>query len=418
MKRVFSVLVSIVLLSALFLLGFSWRDLQSGKAPSASSLSRLARVVLAPKKVTDTELYVLSFQRIRNDYYKKVEYKTLQNASFEGLTASLGDPHTAFLGPQIATEFNNETEGKFVGVGARLSADPLGAKVANVFETGPAFHAGVKNNDIITAVDGVNVAGKAIDAIVKRIRGVAGTTVKLTVIREKAPKAITLSMKRAEITTPTVEAKVIPTTQFGYLSVSNFASVTPDQFDAGLDQLDRAKIKGLVIDLRSDPGGLLNVAQDLLSRFAGDKIVVTMKGRNGKKEQVKTNPGCERSFNYPIVVLINEDSASAAEIMAGALRDYRLVTLVGEHSYGKASVQSPFQLKDGGLLKVTIARYYLPSGQDIGRRVDDDGQYLSGGIDPDVPCELNYDLIPTFGDIKTDSQLMKAVEVLNSKQDR
>jgi len=168
--------------------------------------------------------------------------------------------------------------------------------------------------------------------------------------------------------------------------------------------------------LRDDPGGLLETAVEMLSRFAEDKVVVRMKGRDGREEVARTVSGYTHKFNYPIVVLINEDSASAAEIFTGVLQDYKLATVVGTHSYGKASVQSVTPLVGGSSAKITIARYYLPRGVDIGRKVDDEGQYISGGLEPDVKADLdldNPDLV--FGDIKSDSQLQKAVSVLQGK---
>lgn len=419
MKFATKTITIVVSACLLFLLGFSWRDIQSLKAPSAASFQRLIGVKnAANESVSNIKLYDLTYHRIINDYYRKVDPENLKYASLEGLTKSLGDPHTAFLVPRFAEAFELETRGNFVGVGARLSPDPLGARVASVFEGSPAQKAGIKMNDMITAVNGVSVGGMEIDAIVRRIRGDEGTIVKLTILRTNAPKALILPIRRARITTPTVESKVIPNTKIGYMMITNFAEPTVEQFDSALNSLNKAKINGLVIDVRGNPGGLLQSAKDVLSRFASDKVVVSMKERNGETETVRTDSGMVRKFDYPIAILMSEDSASAAEIFAGVLRDYKIAKLVGEHSYGKASVQKPVNFIDKSMLKITIARYYLPGGSDIGRRVDEDGTFLSGGLQPDYPVELNMDQITTYGDIKTDNQLQKAVEVIKSSQYR
>jgi len=401
----------------LFLLGFAWRDLQSLNPPSTASLKRLIGVKDASStKIPDTKLYQLTYNRIVNDYYRKVDEENLKYVSLEGLTRSLGDPHTAFLMPRFAEAFELETKGNFVGVGARLSPDPLGARVANVFDGSPAQRAGVQMNDVITGVDGKTVSGKEVEDIVKLIRGDEGTVVKLTILREKLAKPLVLAIRRARITTPTVEAKLLPGTKIGYMMITNFAEPTIDQFDKALDQFEKSKINGLIIDLRGNPGGLLQSAKDTLSRFLDNKVIVTMRERDGIVEKVRTDAGLARMIDYPIAILINEDSASASEIFAGVMQDYKVAKLVGEHSYGKASVQKPVNFIDKSMLKITIARYYLPRGTDISRRVDEDGVYISGGLQPDYPVELDLDKIKSFGDIKTDNQLQKAVEVIKNSQ--
>lgn len=414
LSKVFTVLATSC---SLFLLGFAWRDIQNLNPPSTASFKRLIGVKDASAaKVSNTKLYDLTYNRIINDYYRKVDRENLKYASLEGLTKSLGDPHTAFMVPKFAEAFELETKGNFVGVGARLAPDPLGARVANVFDGSPAQKAGVKMNDVITGVNGVTVSGKEVDAIVKLIRGDEGTVVKLTILREKLSKPLVLAIRRARITTPTVEARLIPGTNIGYMSITNFAEPTIDQFDNALNGFDKSKIDGLIIDLRGNPGGLLQSAKDTLSRFVDNKVIVTMRERNGIVEKVRTDAGLARRIDYPIAILINEDSASAAEIFAGVMQDYKIAKLVGEHSYGKASVQKPVYFIDRSMLKITIARYYLPRGTDIGRRVDEDGTYISGGLQPDYPIELDIDKITTYGDIKTDNQLQKAVEVVKNSQ--
>jgi carboxyl-terminal processing protease len=169
--------------------------------------------------------------------------------------------------------------------------------------------------------------------------------------------------------------------------------------------------------LRGNPGGLLESAREMLSRFVDTKLVVRMKFREMHEEVAKTYPGLVHNFNYPVVLLVNEDSASAAEIFSGALRDYGLATLVGEHTYGKASVQNVFALKDGSSAKITIAKYYLPSGQDIGRRLDAYGEFKTGGLEPDVKKDIEpFDQNFVPGNPSKDPQLAAGIKVILSRQ--
>ena len=178
-----------------------------------------------------------------------------------------------------------------------------------------------------------------------------------------------------------------------------------------------------MIDLRDNGGGLLETALDILSRFLDDKLAVKLRFRNGQEEIGRTTYGLARKFPYPIVILVNEGSASASEIMAGVLRDYSMATLVGEHTYGKSSVQNVFPKADGSGVKITIARYYIPSGEDFARKVDEDGQYVNGGLAPAVNIKFDEDVLlnvkpgeQVLGNPKYDNQLRKAIEVIRSKK--
>ncbi|RYG48767.1 S41 family peptidase [bacterium] len=403
---------SVVLGSAC--LGFAWRDIQSGRAPDGRAVNRLLGVRdnsgMAPDKV-----FRQSYQSISNGYVHKVSATDLKYAGMQGLVSSLGDPHTIFMPPKMASMFKEDTSGKFFGVGARLQTDPLGAKAAAVFEDGPAYAAGLRKNDLIVTVDGKKVGGMVIDAIVDKIKGKEGTYVKLTIVRPKVNKPIELKIRRARIQTPTVERAYLEKENVGYLSISQVSEPTADQFDRELGKLEARGMKGLVIDVRGNPGGLLETTRDMLGRFFENKVVVKMKLRDGQEEVVSTYSGGVKETNYPIAILIDENTASAAEIFAGCLKDYGKATLVGTHSYGKSSVQNLFQLKDNASAKVTIAKYFLPSGTDIGRKVDDDGVYVSGGLKPDFEVKLDPNVDPMPQDPKTDAQLAKAMEVVLGK---
>ncbi len=398
----------------MFGLGFAWRDLQTGSLPKMRAVTTLLGVTPAGKNLSIVDQFQQTYKKIQSEYVKPLDGKKLKYAALGGLVASLGDPHTIFFEPKEAKDFALETKAHFVGVGARLAPDPLGAKVVVVFDDGPAQRGGLKAGDTITAVDGVSALGKNIDDIVATIRGESGTMVRLKVMRTGEDKPVDITCKRAQIITPTVESKVLEGTSIGYLSVASFAEPTTEQFVSNIEKLESSNITGLVIDLRGNPGGLLETAKDMVALFVENKVVVKMKGRRGE-EVVRTSGGRTRSWSYPVAILLNEDSASAAEIFAGDLQDYRKATLVGDHSYGKASVQQVIPLIDGPSLKITTDRYYLPSGRYIGRKVDEDGEYISGGLAPDVKVTIDPNDEVVYGDPKTDPQLQKAIEVVKSK---
>lgn len=402
-----------LILGASFTFGFTWKDLRNGEPPSAAAIARLLGG--GGSTASASQQFSAEYERILSGYYKSVDATDLKWSGMEGLVAALGDPHTMFLRPKVADEFQVETSAKLVGIGARLSSDELGARVATVFDGGPADRAGLKANDVVTTVDGKSVMGKPVDEIVLKIRGEEGTTVTLQVARQGVREPITMKIKRAQIVAPTVEQRFLEGEGIGYVKVVSFSEPTAGQFDRAIDSFKGKPMRGLVIDLRDNPGGLLETTVEMLSRFVEGKVVVMMKGRDGGSEVAFTESGLKRDFPYPVAVLMNDESASASEIFAGALQDYKLATLVGEHSYGKASVQNVRRLLDNSSVKITIARYLLPSGRDIGRKMDEDGQFLSGGLQPDVKIELPLDKPVVLGEPGSDGQLQAAIELLQKK---
>lgn len=398
-----------------YVFGYAWRDLQTGELPSARALTGLFGVKQTPKSASPEQVFRQNYRRILEDYMRPVKQEELKYAGMEGLMASLGDPHTVFMPPQAAQAFRDETQANFFGVGAKLQPDPMGALVAVVFEDGPAYAAGLRVGNVITGVNGKSVMGLDIDEIVKRVKGPEGTLVKLTVSQKGKTKPVVIPIRRARIVAPTVESKFIKEKGVGYMMISSFAEPTAMQFDREIEKLEKNNLKGLVIDLRGNPGGLLETAVDMLSRFVSDKVVVKMRFRDGREEVARSPGGQLHQFGYPVVVLMNEDSASAAEIFAGVLKDYGKAHLVGNHSYGKASVQNVFPLIDQSSAKITIARYFLPITPYFGRKVDEEGEYISGGIEPHYKAELDLNKDPIMGDLKTDTQLQRAIEIALAK---
>jgi carboxyl-terminal processing protease len=411
--------------AVLFCFGFSWRDLQGGHLPSLAPIQQ-ALGMQTTLQQTPVQEFKQAFNRIGTYYYRPVKPLELKYAGISGMMAALGDPHTMFLVPKVAKRFNTDVKANYVGIGARLSPDPLGAKAVTVFEDGPGFAAGLRKGDMIVSVNGDKVAGQDIEQIVEKIQGEEGTLVRLGVLKANKGNSVILTVKRAHVTTPTVESTYFPEYQVGYIAIANFAAPTVEQFDKELEKVERNPLKGLVIDVRGNPGGYVETAVDLLARWKGNKTVIRMKMRDGDENREYTPQGQEHAFRYPVAVLINSESASAAEIFSGNLKDYKLATLVGEHSYGKASVQEVYQIRDGSSAKITIAKYFLPITGDISRQVDEYGTYIKGGLEPDVPVEAK-DLTPeemreamkdSDSDIanpKLDNQLMKAIQVVLSK---
>jgi carboxyl-terminal processing protease len=414
-KIVFRGAVFLVVLAFAFCIGFALRDLRLGQAPSGAAFARLLSGRLDDGK-TPTQLFGDNYSLILSRFHRPIKPQKLKYAGMQGLFAALGDPHTVFMEPQAAENFSIETKGNYAGIGSRLGPDPLGARVATVFKNGPADKAGLKPGDVVTRVGDKDIAGMGIDEVVNFVRGGEGTPVTLTVVREGEPQPLKITIQRAIVIVPTAEGRMLEGTDIAYIGVDQFSGTTVDQFDTALFDVLQNKPAGLVIDLRNNPGGLLDTAVAMLSRFVDGKTVVTMKQKGGGSEVSATPSGNTVTYSGPVVVLINKDSASAAEIFAGVMRDYKKATLVGEHTYGKASVQTVVLLKDMSTAKITVARYYLPSGEDISRKVDEDGAFLTGGIVPHYVVEPDPSKLIEFGNPAHDPQLAKAIELIGQKR--
>ena len=292
------------------------------------------------------------------------------------------------------------TEGEYDGIGAVLtqSRDTGVITLTHVYEDSPAMKAGLKDNDILYKVEELEVTGVDLNEVVSHIRGEGGTDVKLTVLRGEKGEEITVTAVRDKIEVQTVEAKMLED-GIGYLSVSEFDSVTYSQYIKGLDQLAGKDMKGLIVDLRGNPGGNLNTVCDMLDVMLPRGLIVYMQDKNGRKEEMTSDD--ENQFTLPMAVLVNGNSASASEIYAGAIQDYGLGKIIGTQTYGKGVVQKIFDLKDGTCVKLTIAEYYTPKGRNINGK----------GITPDVEVPYEYDEKHP----KADNQLERAVEELKKE---
>lgn len=414
MKRLGRVMTGAIVLLIAFCLGFTWKDLRTGHAPSTDAFSRLVNGRIDQGN-TPTDLFRDNYDQILAKYAENVDQVELRHSAMQGMFSSLGDPPTMFLPPQDAENFDIETKGNYAGIGARLGPDPLGVRVESVFKNGPADRAGLKPGDIVTRINGKEIGGKSTDEVVNHVRGKEGTILTMQVIRMGEPQPVTLNVERARVTVPTAEGLMIGDTGIGLIKVDQFSEITIKQFDEALEDLVKNQPRGIIIDLRGNPGGLLDTATAMLERFLEGKIVVSMKSKSGGVDTTSTGTGRSVGYLGPIVVLIDRYSASASEIFAGVLRDYKRATLVGEHSYGKASVQGVILLKDMSTAKVTVARYFLPGGENISRKEDEDGTYISGGLTPDFAVEIEKDKPFERGNPMRDAPLAKAIEVIDKK---
>jgi carboxyl-terminal processing protease len=332
------------------------------------------------------------------------------------MLASLEDPHTMLMEPALAERFEEKSTGHYVGIGAELSRDPLGAKIKRIFKNSPAQGVGLKPNDIVTHVGGKSVAGKDLLEVSESIRGKEGTMVRLTVFRETAPQPKRFDVRRRAVDIQDVYGAVLGeegNAKVGYLEVRSFSETIMSQFDEELAAIESKGIKGLIVDMRGNPGGLLSAAVEMCGRFLDGKQITTMKMRGGEDEVFISPSGWSDQRTYPVAILIDENSASAAEIFAGAMKDYHRATIVGKRSYGKGSVQRMLGMADGSQIKLTIARYYLPNGESIQRRETDEGEFISGGITPDF--EVEKDRLAVNGDVATDNQLRRALAIVRAK---
>jgi carboxyl-terminal processing protease len=309
---------------------------------------------------------------VENNYVDPVDSKDLIEKAIQGMVHSL-DPHSSLLAPDDFKELQIDTQGEFTGIGVSITMKDGFVTVISPIEGTPAYKAGIKAGDKIIKVNGKTTGD--LRQAVKMIRGPKGTEVVVTIAREDAKKPIDFKIIRDIIPVESVKATVIKP-GYGYVWITNFRDSTTDDLLSELEKLETNKIplKGLILDLRDNPGGLLNQAIKVSDLFIEEGTILSIKGRKEKNTQIYKATPNEAKRNYPIVLLINGGSASASEIVAGALQDQKRALILGTSSFGKGSVQSVEKLRDGYGLKLTIARYYTPSGRSIQAK----------GIQPDI----------------------------------
>ncbi len=354
------------------------------------SLQTVARSALTPLPLEELQQLAAVFGMVKTDYVEPVDEKKLITDAISGMVASL-DPHSQYFDKKSFKEFREGTTGRFVGVGIEITQEDGLVKVVSPIEGSPAYRAGLKTNDLITKVDDTAVKGLSLNEAVKRMRGEPNTKVVLTIFRKDENRTFVVTITREEIKTQSVKAKLLEP-GYAWIRLSQFQERTVDDFVRKVDELYKQDpgLKGLVLDLRNDPGGLLDAAVAISAAFLSENVtVVSTNGqlaeskftykaapefyqRRSNSDPLKRLPAALKSV--PLVVLVNEGSASASEIVAGALQDHKRAIIMGSQTFGKGSVQTVRPLGPDTALKITTARYYTPSGKSIQAR----------GIVPDV----------------------------------
>ena len=314
----------------------------------------------------DRALRAEVIDQIENDFIREVDVEKLQDASLKGIIASLGDRFSHYFSPREALQFQQSVEGRFEGVGMRIEEVRRGLQVISVFEGSPAERAGIRQGAIVTAVGGESIAGQSAEIATAKIKGPPGTSVRLTLLEPDRKKTRTLTVKREAISVPTVESKLetVNGRKLGVVELLTFSSGAHGEVRAAIDKLRAQGARGIVLDLRGNGGGLLREAVLVSSIFIEDGPVVSTDGRN-RGRQTYPAEGDALDPELPVVVLVDGGSASASEIVAGALRDRKRATLVGEKTFGKGVFQEVEPLSNGGALDLTVGRYFLPSGENI-----------------------------------------------------
>ena len=347
------------------------------------------------QKTKDVLRFFGALRFIETQYVRDVDYTNLIDGAISGMVKTLDDPHSIYLDPKMYELMRSHTEGSFGGVGIVMGFKDNKITVISVMEGTPSEAAGIKTGDEIIAVDGTPTNEIEPEEVVLHIRGEIGTDVTLK-IRRVGEEDKDYVVRRATIQVHTVAGQMLPDTDgIGYIRIASFSEHTADEFKDAYHALENEGVKGMIIDLRENPGGLVTSCVAIANMVVPKGPVVSVVQKDGRREEYESELSEEK---YPLVVLIDGNSASASEILAGALQDTGAATIVGQTSYGKGSVQVILPLYDDDALKLTIAKYYTPSGRSI------DGT----GIEPDVRVEPQ-------ADSAQDVQLLKAIDVMKGK---
>jgi len=337
--------------------------------------------------------FITAYRFIETKYVNDTDDVKLIDGAIDGMVKSLNDPHSKYLSPKMYKTLMEQTEGSFAGIGVVMGMDnEQKIHIVGIMENSPGQKAGLQEGDEILAVDGVPVTQMAFDEVAAHVRGQAGTDVVLTIMRDNANQDITIT--RDNIKLKTVGHKMLDN-NIGYIQIVSFSEDTANEFNEAYNDLKNQGMKALVLDLRNNPGGLLTTCVEIAKKLVPKGEIVSIVDKQGNKE---TYSSSLEAPEYPLVVLINKNSASASEILSGAIQDTKTGTIIGNTSYGKGSVQTILPMFEDDAVKLTIAKYYTPSGRSI------DGT----GITPDI--EINLDENAT-----SDTQLDKALEVLKAQ---
>ncbi|MEK7462793.1 MAG: S41 family peptidase [Patescibacteria group bacterium] len=387
------ILASLVLIGAGYYSGYNYGI----ETPKNIVIKGVSNIESEAKQDADFNIFWQAWDLLKSNHIKGVELKDqdLVYGAIEGLVNSAGDPHTTFFKPDDSQKFVEDIQGEFGGIGAELGVKDDYVVVVAPLEDTPASRGGIKAGDKILEVDGKPLLKADVNAAVKKIRGEIGTTVVLTILSNGDKTTHEVSLVRGTITIPTLKWE-IKNDNIAYVQLFSFNEKAPYLFYKTALAIMLGDMKGMVLDLRNNPGGYLEVAVNIAGWFfEKDKLIVSEQFRNGEETKFTSN-GTGAFSDMPIVVLVNKGSASASEILAGALRDNRKIKLIGEKTFGKGTVQEMESLKDGSQIKMTIAKWVMPSGYII----------EENGLVPDIEVKITEKDI----EVKRDPQLERALE--------
>jgi carboxyl-terminal processing protease len=386
-------LFTLLLVGVVFVAGFA-----AGRGVSPGNLSRL----LGPARVNPTsptfDVLWEAWGLVEQNYYDPLPTETERAyGAINGMLRTLDDPYTGFVPPDVAQLIGEDQSGSFEGIGAYVEQGPEGGiQIIRVFEGGPAEQAGVRAGDLIVVVDGQDITQMTLGEGLLLVRGPAGSQVRLTLLRGEEPEVIEVTLTRARIEIPTVEARMLEG-DIAYVALFEFNQQAAPRLEAAIEELLADQPCALILDLRNNPGGLLDQSVEVSDLFLPEGMVVIQRDSDGRERVYESQDG-NIAEEIPLVVLVNRFSASASEIVAGALQDRGRATLIGETTFGKGSVQVQYQLSDGSLLRVTQAKWYTPDGTSISET----------GITPDIA-------VPTPEEaVEGDPQLERALEYIQS----
>ncbi|MDD5131996.1 MAG: S41 family peptidase [bacterium] len=370
------------------------------------------------KMYDEVKLFTEGLDKIESNYVEEVDPKKLIYGALSGMTKSL-DPYSQFMEPDMYNETKVETEGEFGGLGIRIEIKDDILTVVAPIEGTPAYRQGVLAGDRIVKIDGKETKGLSLLEAVKRLRGAKGTKVTITIYRENAKDLLDFTIVRDMIKIESVKYKMLDE-KLGYIKINEFTEKTALDLDKALTALEKDKAEKLILDLRNNPGGLLNTCIEVCKQFIGEnKLLLSIRGRDAKMNQQFIADKTARHKKWPMVILVNKGSASASEILSGVVQDYKRGKILGAKTFGKGSVQTVMPMSDGSGLRLTTAKYYLPSGRSIHEI----------GVTPDIIVEMpredevklmmQNDGIPLKPGEKAvkDLILEKAIEILQPVKD-
>ena len=400
LKGLFCGVVLVLICMAGCLLHLQWKMNRRAAVSTDSEKTETLDMNLSQVKKKAGEI-----EELINAYYlDEIDGQKVEDTMYTGMVAGLEDPYSVYYSKEELESMEESISGAYSGIGATLTQDPDTGdlSVVSCFDGTPAQEAGLQPGDVITGWNGNSVEGMELSELVSKIK--TDPEEQLTLEIERDGEILEVELTRREVQIPTVEYEMLDD-QIGYIRLVEFDEVTADQFKEALEDLENQNMKKLIIDVRNNPGGVLQVVCDMLDQLLPEGLIVYTEDKNGNRKEYTSDE--EHQFTKPLAVLANENSASASEIFAGAIQDYGIGTIVGTTTFGKGIVQRTFYLSDGTGVKLTVAKYYTPKGHDIHKK----------GITPDVEIELDEELKNQSSiSHEEDNQLQKAIEVLQEEK--